>query len=207
MFGIQVSRANHEALVHFWRVIGHMIGIRDEYNLFTDAWDTTLPRLELMLTDVFRPTVSRTSNAFMQLADRMVSGLWCFNPFLNAPAWVYFTKLVNGCPGYVYYGSDPNILRRPPPLPPPPASRQCNGGGGDVGGEEIAELPYESMNWRARTVLWLVMTMFTYALNFSLVRWAMNKHLNHCRAMTRWFPILAAWMFGVRKAFVRIVDE
>lgn len=193
MLGIQVTRANHEALVHFWRVIGHMIGIRDEYNLLTDSWATTRPRMQLMLTEIFQPSLSHTSKDFDRMADHMLSGLQCFSPFLNTPANVYFTKMLCGCTDYVYFGSDPLILE------------QLDGNADSAA--LFDGKPLHELNWYSRWRLWMFVSLHGYALNFSWIRWYMNLQIYMSKIIITWFPFLAIYSFGVRKAYVRILGE
>lgn len=186
--GIQVTRADHEALVHFWRVIGHMVGIRDEYNLLTDSWATTRPRLQLIMADVYRPSLSRTTDEFRRMADNLLCGLWCFNPFLSTPVYVYLTKMIAGCDGYVYFDADPEMLEQSSDAQVY-ANRETMGG------------------WWARYTLWLFVTLHSYGLNFAWVRWYMNAQIYISSVIIRWFPFLAIYMFGARQAYVSILGE
>lgn len=187
MLGVQVTRANHEALVHFWRVIGHMIGIQDEYNLLTESWATTRPRLELLLVEVFQAALDNPSKEFYQMTDHMITGLWCFSPFLDTPSHLYFTKMLCGCKDYAYYGSDLRILEQ-------------NDGNADG-------KPFSELSWYARYSLWMVVSMHGYALNFSWVRWYMNLQMFISKTLITWFPFLAIYMYGFRRAYVRILGE
>lgn len=187
LLGVQVTRDDHEALVHFWRVIGHMIGIRDEYNLLTDSWATTRPRLQLIMADVYRPSLSHTTDEFYRMADHLLRGLWCFNPFLSTPVHIYLAKMIAGCDGYVYFDSDPAMLE-----------------------QSVDAVVYENrqnIGWSARYTLWLFVTLHSYGLNFSWVRWYMNAQIYLSSVIIRWFPFLAIYMFGVRQAYVRILGE
>lgn len=195
MLGIQVSRANHEALVHFWRVIGHMMGIHDEYNLMTDSWTTTRTRLQLVLDGVYRPLMHNSTAEFYRMADYLITGLWCFNPFLNTQAYVHYMKSMSGCPEYVYFGSDPAIL---------------NDEALTNDGKELFEVAAENLSlldWIARWKLWLMVTIFGNLLNFSWVRWYLNQQIYVSIVIIRWFPFLAIYAFGVRRAYVRILGE
>jgi hypothetical protein len=42
--GVKRRKEDMEAFVHFWRVMGFMLGIKDEYNICTDSLDTTIIR-------------------------------------------------------------------------------------------------------------------------------------------------------------------
>lgn len=181
--GIQVTRENFEAMVHFWRVIGHMLGIHDEYNLCTDSWETTKPRLELMLTKIYRPNLEKTPEEFNFMADTLIDGLWCFNPFLTTGGFLYFAKFMSGCRGYVYLNSDAKML------------------------EESAEtlVKVESLHWYDRLMLWFQFTTHTYLLNFAIIRWYLNLQIHISSFIIQWFPFLAIYRFGVKKSYVKIL--
>lgn len=186
MLGIQVSQENFEAMVHFWRVIGHMIGIQDRYNLCTDSWSTTRPRIELVLSEIYRPALENAPMHFTDMATALINGLWCFNPFLTAESFLYFTKMLCDCDGYVYMGSE---------------LRQIDSASNDANNK------ISRMHWYSRLILWFQFTMHTFALNFALIRWYMNSQLNVSVFIIKYFPFLAIYQFGLNKAYVRILKR
>lgn len=186
MLGVQVSKENFEAMVHFWRVIGHMIGIQDRYNLCTDSWDTTRPRLELVLNDIYKPALERAPARFVDMANALLNGLWCFNPFMTAEAFLYYTKAMSDCCGYVYLGSD---------------LRQLDSAANVESGQ------ISRMHWYSRLILWLQFTTHTYSLNFTILRWYMNSQIRISIFIMKYFPFLAIYQFGLKKAYVRILKR
>lgn len=183
--GVQVSIENFEALTHFWRVIGHMIGIEDEFNLMTDSWVKTRQRLEIICNEVYCPLLSSTSSDFYAMSDALLKGLWCFNPFLSTDASLYFVKMISGCPDYIYLGSNPVLLESKT--------------------KSVDKL--QPMGWYARVLLFITYLIHVYLLNFSWVRWYMNSQIYISLFIIRWFPFLAIYQFGVQKAYVRILGE
>lgn len=188
MLGIQVNLDDFEAFVHFWRVIGHMIGIHERYNLCTDSWRETAARLEVVLQDVYRPNLEKAPADFAHMASALIEGLWCFNPFLFTDPMLYFTRMLSDCDGYVYMGSNPRRLQQV-------ASQQQADGKSYV----------EQMHWWSRLMLWFQITVHTFLLNFAAVRWYMNQQIYISSFIIRWFPFLAIWQFGLRQAYVRIL--
>lgn len=180
---MQVTRDNVDALVHFWRVIGHMIGIEDKYNLCTNSWPTTKLRLEIVLAEVYRPNLQNTPADFLHMATALLNGLWCFNPFLTAESFIYFTKMMSDCDGYVYMGSNLNMIEH--------------------GAEATDKL--DEMHWYSRLILWFQFTMHCYLLNFVIIRWYMNSQIHVSTFIIHYFPFLAIFKFGVNKSYVRIL--
>lgn len=183
--GVQVSRENFEALTHFWRVIGHMIGIEDEFNLLTDSWATTRPRLEIICNEVYCPLLNSTTPDFYSMCNALLTGLWCFNPFLNTEAFLYYVKMVCGCPDYIYLESNLAMLEAEP--------------------KRVDKL--RTMSWYARVTLFIKYLFVVYFLNFSWVRWYMNSQIHLSIYIIRRFPFLAIYYFGFRNAYVRILGE
>lgn len=183
--GVQVSRENFEAMTHFWRVLGHMIGIEDEFNLMTDCWATTRPRLEMMCNEVFAPYLSQSTEDFFTMSDSLLKGMWCFNPFLDTSAFLYYAKMVCGCQDYIYLENNLSML--------------------DTDSKRVDQL--RSMGWYSRVILFLQYMIHVYLLNFSWVRWYMNAQIYISSVIIRWFPFLAIFQFGMRRAYVRILGE
>lgn len=183
--GVQVSRENFEDITHFWRVIGHMIGIEDEFNLMTDCWATTKPRLEIVCNEVYRPFLSSTTPDFHTMGDALLTGMWCFNPVLNTDAFLYYVKMACGCPNYLYLENNLDMF--------------------DSDAKQVNKL--REMNWYARLILFLQYSIHVYLLNFSWIRWYMNMQIHISMAIIRWFPFLAIYYYGYKKAYLRILGE
>lgn len=186
ILGIQVSRKNFEAFIHFWRVIGHMVGIEDRFNLCTDAWETSKSRLECVLEDIYKPALENTSPHFDLMANALIDGLWCFNPMLNPPSILYYTKYMTKCTGYVYYENCLEAIE--------------------------ADLSHsrgilDSMDWYSRLMIFLQITVHGYLLNFFAFRWYFNLQVWISRWLITYFPFLAFYMFGVKKSYVRILSD
>lgn len=181
LIGLQVCREDFEALVHFWRVIANLLGVRDEYNLCTDSWVTTKPRLEIIYKDVYKPLLENTSESFKAMASVLVDGLWCINPFLDVDSILYFSKWIAGCKGYLYYSTDLRALNENP--------------------DEINK-NLNSMNWYSRFVLYLLATAHIYLVKFTVFRWYFNSQVRLSHIIIQWFPFLAFYKFGIKKAYV-----
>lgn len=182
--GIQISRADLEAFVHFWRVLGHMIGIQDNYNLCTDSYETTKHRLKLILSDVYRPCLENTGNDFMIMARALIEGLWCFNPLLDTDAFIYFTKWLTKCKNYIYYESDPRVIDE------------------DLEGSRKI---ISSYNWYTRWILYVQMSSHTYLANFQSFRWYFNSQVWLAQHIIYWCPFLGFFKFGIKNSYVRIL--
>lgn len=182
--GIQVTRDDMEAFVHFWRVIGHMVGIQEPYNLCTDSYDTTRSRLDIVMRQFYRPLLENTTEEFMSMANALLEGLWCYNPFLDTKAFIYYTRWITNCKNHLYYESDTCAL-------------DCN--------VDESRKFLQSFGWYSRWILFLQITAHTYLLNFAAIRWYLNFQLWLTKYIIHYFPFLAFLKFGIRASYVRIL--
>lgn len=183
MLGIHVSRKNFEAFVHFWRVIGYMIGIEDRFNLCTDSWETTKPRLELILSDVYRPYLAGATSVFEDMATALLDGLWCFNPFLTSSSFLYFTRMITECEGYTYMSSDLKMI--------------------EDRDESVEKI--NSLHWYSKLLVLFQYTVHTFFLNFFIFRWYFNSQIYISIFIMHWFPFLAIFKYGIKNAYVKIL--
>lgn len=182
--GIQLSNKDLEAFVHFWRVIGHLLGIQENYNLCTGSYRATKKRLELILDDIYRPYLEDTPIDFMIMAKALIEGLWCFNPMLDVDAIIYLTKWISDCKNYIYFESDPRMA--------------------DIDIDESRKI-IQSFNWYSRWILYLQITAHTYLVNFQPFRWYFNSQVWISQHIIYWFPFLGFYKFGIKKSYVRIL--
>lgn len=182
--GIQLSNKDFEAFVHFWRVIGHLIGIQDRFNVCTDSYRETRIRLKRMLSDIYRPYLEETGDDFMIMSKALIEGLWCFNPMLDTDASIYLTKWISGCKNYVYYESDPKAA--------------------DIDLDDSRKI-IQSYGWYTRWIIYLEITAHTYLVNFFPFRWYFNNQVWISQHIIYWFPFLAFYKFGIKQSYVRIL--
>lgn len=182
--GIQISNKDMEAIVHFWRVIGYLIGIDDKYNVCTDSYRTTRLRLKLMLINIYRPFLEETGNDFQIMARALLEGVWCYNPMLDPDASIYFVKWIAGCKNFIYFESDPRIV--------------------DIDTNDSRSI-IQSYGWYTRLVIYLQIATHTFFLNFAFCRWYLNSQLWVSNYIIYWFPFLAFYKFGIKDSYIRIL--
>ncbi|XP_053695945.1 uncharacterized protein LOC128743407 [Sabethes cyaneus] len=177
--GIKYRTEDMEAMVHFWRVIGYMIGIQDRYNLCTDCLATTEQRMTQVQEQVLRPALLARKETFQQMGNALIDGLWCFNPFLDYDAFVFFTSRLTEVPGYHYW------LEEHPPT--------------------VGETAYDTFSRYSRFILYFLILVHETLLKFLVFRWYFNSQMVMSRFLITYFPFLAIFKFGIRDAYVRIL--
>lgn len=184
--GVQVCQKDLEAFVHFWRTMGFMFGIKDQYNLCSDTLEETRERLEIISNDIYRPLLEQTNDDFLSMATALIEGLWCFNPMLDTNASIYFTKWLTECKNFVYFESDPRAAET------------------DL---DSSRKLLASFNWCTRCKIFLQISAHVYLVNFFIFRWYFNLQVWLAKHIIHWFPFLAIYMYGIKKAYVRILQK
>lgn len=177
--GIVYNKENMEALVHFWRVIGYMIGIQDRYNLCTDNLATTVERMTQVQEHILKPALIARSGDFEKMGKALIDGLWCFNPFLDYDAFLFLTARLTGIPGYHYWAEE-----HPSP--------GC-------------ETKYDNFSRYSRFILYYLLLVHEVWIKSTLFRWYLNSQMIISRFLITYFPFLAIFKFGVGDSYVRIL--
>ncbi|GAB0088728.1 uncharacterized protein DMENIID0001_031920 [Sergentomyia squamirostris] len=201
MLGIREDGENFEALVHLWRVVGYMLGIDNEYNICTDSLSTTMARMRLVNSEILVPCLANTKPDFNEMVHAMIEGLWCFNPFLTTPAFVYLTNRMAGVPGY-YYGKEEQAteLQRLKNTPEYPVKETETHDG-------LSPI-YKNMSWWNRFVFCMIVYILeTLVYSITVFRWFFNNNITSSLFIIKWFPFLAIPKFGFRSSYVRILSN
>ncbi|XP_076659305.1 uncharacterized protein LOC143362761 [Halictus rubicundus] len=89
--GVNNSSEELEGLIHFWHVVGSMLGMEDKYNLCTGNVEETRALCRRVLDEVFLPSLANENKAFDEMSRTLIEGLWPLNPYLDSDAFVVFT--------------------------------------------------------------------------------------------------------------------
>lgn len=204
--GMKVETEDLDAIVHMWRVLGHLLGIEDQYNLCTDSYDGTMQRLKEMFHHVVTPVMYKPpENNFQEMTDAMLSGLWSFVPLITTPSFLFLTKMLSGVPGYVYSEED-----RTEQL----IYLKAHGSYIDKAGQLEKELrdqtkpeKFSSLHWWDRFVINFVCYVCHLCYVSVLWRWFFKWHIHMARFLITYLPFLAFHRFGFRDSYVRILTS
>lgn len=184
--GVNANREDLAACFHFWRVIGHMIGINDRFNGCTDDWDIDRERCKYCFRDVFTPQIRNANVEFYQLARAYIDGFWGFTPIMDSAAVIYWMKYVHKFPGYLYFDSDERVI--------------------DEGFDESRK-NITAMNWFSRFVLFFLIITGVFLNNFQFFRKIFRIIFLITRKVNNVLPIFAIYAYGWRSAFVRMDNK
>lgn len=171
-----------EGTVHLWRTIGYMLGISDEFNLCSDSWESTKPRLVLVRDEIFKPSLENTSPEFLEMTKAMIDGLWAHLPTLSVGSFLFFTKRMAKCEGYEYFDTDfPNGKRI-----------------------EGRKQHYDDLSIMDKFTVSYGLFISDRLYHLTLFRKYINFRTWLNFKISEYFPLLAIIMFGVRAAYVKI---
>jgi hypothetical protein len=178
------DRTDFEAFIHFWRVMGYMLGIKDEYNLCTDNLESTTCRVQTVLQVFLMPILSNPTPDFIHMTKVIIDGFWCVETSLRYESVMFFTRRLANV-RYFHYNtseiegrSDQEDLQR--------------------------NNAYAKMSWYARFLVAFQVHILEYWYHFALVRWYFNKKVMVNRFIMKYIPLLAICQHGVKHAFVKI---
>ena len=174
-----------ESTSHMWRVLGYLLGIKDEYNLCGATWEVTKQRLAIVMERVYKPALSQTSDDFAKMTEALLNGLWPVNTSLTVGSVLYFTKRMCYVDGYEYYDFDypsGSSLKGTPP--------KC--------------LEYYKLGWWDRFVVSYGLFMVTYLHKYDIVRWYLNLRVWMDEQLMRYLPYVAIWKYGIKVAYVSV---
>lgn len=85
-------------LVHFWRVIGHLMGTQDRFNLFRGNLRCTIAACEELAKEFFCPNLDNPPENFEKMSEALLEGMWPLIVFYSPAGFKEFTRRLCGCP-------------------------------------------------------------------------------------------------------------
>lgn len=177
LYGFDGTPANVDAVGHLWRVLGHLLGVRDEFNLFTDDPHQNAARLRLVQQQIYGRAVAESASDpdFLSIARAMAGGMSGFQPLLTPGTFLYFVRAANGCEGYTNYWALASSDR------------------------SLGALS----RWD-RVLLAQLMFVHTVLVRWRWARTVLNVWMAGLFGLTQCAPVLAWWHYGWRGNFVRV---
>ncbi|XP_011196851.1 uncharacterized protein Sb_3 isoform X1 [Zeugodacus cucurbitae] len=175
-----------ESTTHMWRVLGYLLGIKDEYNICGRNWAETKLRLDIVMRRVYKPALENTNEDFEKMTKALVEGLWPLNTTLTTGSVLFFTKRLTYIKGYEYYSFDhlPNEIIDPK-----------------------QKLYYYDLGWYDRFLVTYGLFIVTYLHKYSIVRWYLNIRVWLNELIFYYLPYIAIWKHGFKNSYVRIFTK
>ncbi|XP_062551755.1 uncharacterized protein LOC134217018 [Armigeres subalbatus] len=151
--GAQNDPRDLDAMCHFWRVFGYLLGMEDRFNLCTDSFQETCYRMETLLENFIKPSFEQRTEKCDEAYRDLLEGLWCFNVLLDYKALTYCAGRVVGSSKFSQYWCTDSVQDNDD------SKLQLN------------------MEWKSRVVLFLILTIHEVLLKYELFRRCFNTAL------------------------------
>ncbi|XP_053673436.1 uncharacterized protein LOC128723697 [Anopheles nili] len=96
------NREDREAFVHFWAVIGFMLGVEDVYNMCLHRLEVVEMICRMVMRYVFLPSLQLETPLFRQMIGAIVDAFTGYMPFVSYESVLFLTRRLVGIPGYQY---------------------------------------------------------------------------------------------------------
>ncbi|XP_052897317.1 uncharacterized protein LOC128304197 [Anopheles moucheti] len=103
LLGIRYNnREDREAFVHFWAVIGFMLGVQDEHNMCLFRLEVVEMICHVVIRYVFVPSLQLETQLLRHMMGAIVNAFMPYMPFLSYESIMFLTRRLVGIPGYQY---------------------------------------------------------------------------------------------------------
>nr|XP_026488573.1 uncharacterized protein LOC113395221 [Vanessa tameamea] len=223
----QIEEGDWEAGIHFWRVIGYMIGLQDMYNICRESIEETREILQRIVDRVFTPCLENVPEYFEHLSHVTVDGLQAINSGLEKSSLLYWTRYIADVPGYIYTEKERIALQDK-------LRTHLKGKSPDTGVESRAIIEKSAINglpdipsrtlylhdfnsletapaYKALPIIGkykLAIIYITFAFySTSIGRVLLNLQYRWTLFIGTYLPYVAMWRYGVKNAFINLFKE
>ncbi|CAK9814920.1 hypothetical protein ANTQUA_LOCUS8278 [Anthophora quadrimaculata] len=92
--GVKSSSEELEGMIHFWRVIGSMLGMEDKYNICSGSVEETRALCRRLLDEIFLPSLATNDEDFKKMSRLLIESLWPVNPYMDSNAFIAFMLIL-----------------------------------------------------------------------------------------------------------------
>lgn len=99
-FELPKDEENMTAVTHVWRIIGNLLGIADEFNIFQGDLKTIRLRSQAVFQHIITPAFVHAPEKFESMSYAAIEGLRSVVPELNINSLRFMANVLNNVPGY-----------------------------------------------------------------------------------------------------------
>lgn len=175
-FGIVGNKKSFENLIHFVRVIGSLLGIKDEFNCCGETLEETISRCEEIKEEFLKPNFVLPTEEYLKFSRIIVEGMWYYDPTFHFDKILFLIQRELGIPGYHYFESERN----------------------DVENNSVEG--YKELSRYTRFLITKDIIIFQYLTRFIVFRVLFNLYRGFLRIFSI-FPFLSIRKFGFKFSF------
>lgn len=206
-FGMQFEPEEMHALCHFWRVIGYMLGIDDQYNLCAGDFATVQSRCLAIFRHIIVPGLLHAPMDFQGMTEAYFNGLLGMSTEFEPEKFIFVTKRMTQVPGYYlteqecaeqrhYMEAYPHYI---------PNAIELNE---DMSRHPKISKSFGPLKWTHRwDILFTDYLLVNVVPKYSLVRRLFNFIHTTRMFFLRHLPLLAMYRFGYKNAYVRVLKD
>ncbi|XP_041971656.1 uncharacterized protein LOC121727741 [Aricia agestis] len=225
----QLEPGDWDAYLHFWRTIGHAIGIEDRYNICRKTVEETRQVCQVICDRVYTPCLTDVPEYFEHMARVLLEAMTCVNPTIDIEANLFLTRYLANVPGYILTERDRvDIQRRivEKSQPKTENTSDCCVEATDVIQRPLIEVPHAKpllLHWRdfetveSSPAYKRLPGPSRYRISFASImiaihscfigRIVMNWIYRYSVFLIKYFPYLAFFKYGIRTSYVNIFVE
>lgn len=94
--GLSGSPEEQEGFIHFWRTVGHLVGIEDRFNICKGNLPETKQLCQAILEEIFVPALKKPADGFEKMSRSLLEGMWVMVPSIEYDAYMAFTMRLAG---------------------------------------------------------------------------------------------------------------
>jgi hypothetical protein len=184
LFGIVGTRKQFEAFNHFWRLIGHLLGVEDRFSCCGETLEDTLERLDAIKANFMRPGLQFPNKNFESYTRLAFEGIWHISVDFHYESILFTAKRACKVPGYHYY-FDNEITNKEK--------------------EENRQI-FENYSFYARLRIFIKFFVYEMLSPHLIFRWVFN-FIRLLLGIFDLYPFMALISFGRKYAFVKIFKD
>lgn len=176
--GICTTDEEMDGLVHFWRVIGCVLGMEDKYNLCMETVEETRALCSKIMDKVFLTSIINYKKDFEEMGYILITGLWSALPILDAPSFKVLTLHLVSL-----------------------ATTNNNNYSIKTDYDSMSFYSKTAFNSQIFVLNYLMSTKYWWSVIF---RTLFNYLIIICAYIAEQFPILGYWNYGIKQAKIDI---
>lgn len=94
--GLRCTSEELEGFLHFWRVVGHMLGISDRLNICRAKTEETIELCRRISKEILAKHMNTNNERFLELARNVGDGIWCIDMSMDTEAFIAQTYKLTG---------------------------------------------------------------------------------------------------------------
>lgn len=178
--GIRGTREEFECYNHLWRVLGHLHGCKEQFNLCGETVQITKNRMNAIKKQILVPAIKNPPECYASYAENAINSMFYFFPFITYKTVMYFGKRWIGVPNFHYFDSE------------------------KFSKEDSNRNNLSQLSCCDRIHLFFTIAVLQFMTRFRVFHWILNNGFLLAVKILDFYPVLALYKFGSKIAYVKV---